>query len=68
MNKYERRLKGFYKYKKRLRNYSSRGANYYILKTTGKPCSCYMCSPKKNEDKAKYQEKLNKAHHSIRLY
>ena len=46
MNKFERRLKGFYKYKKRLKNYNLTAEENQILKTTGKPCSCFMCSPK----------------------
>ena len=63
MNKFERRLKGLYKFKKRLRNYNLNRSEGYILKTTGKPCSCYMCSPK--EEKPKYTISKNKDHHSI---
>ncbi len=63
MNKLERRLKGFYKYKKRLKNYDR--SDSYVLKTTGKPCSCYLCSPK--DEKPKYQPSKNKAHHSIKF-
>lgn len=63
MNKFERRLKGHYKYKKRLRNYNLTDSEGYILRTTGKPCSCYMCSPK--EEKVKYKISKHKAHHSI---
>lgn len=62
MNKFERRLKGYYKYKKRLKNYNRSYSDGYILKTTGKPCSCYMCSPK--DEKPKYKFKKNKDHHS----
>lgn len=47
MNKQERKLKGMYKFKKRLKNYRREGTNSYIYKTTGKPCSCVMCSPAK---------------------
>ncbi|CAM1341537.1 hypothetical protein [Tenacibaculum amylolyticum] len=63
MNKLERRLKGYYKYKKRLKNYSFNESKAYVLKTTGKPCSCFMCSPK--EEKPKYKLSKHKAHHSI---
>ncbi|CAL2093666.1 conserved protein of unknown function [Tenacibaculum sp. 190524A05c] len=66
MNKFERRLKGFYKYKKRLRNYNLKNSENYILKTTGKPCSCYLCSPK--EEKTKYKLSKSKPHHSIKTY
>lgn len=45
MNKLESRIKGLHKYKKRLSNYGLKSGNY-ALKTTGKPCSCAMCSPK----------------------
>lgn len=65
MNKFERRLKGFYKYKKRLKNYSLTAEENHILKTTGKPCSCFMCSPK--EEKGKYKLSKQKPHHSITL-
>lgn len=68
MNKYERRLKGLYKYKKRLRNYGFEETDHYVLRSTGKPCSCYLCSPGKFEVKAKYQDKLHKDHHSVKLY
>ena len=61
MNKFERRLKGFYK--KRLRNYNLNHSDGYILKATSKPCSCYMCSPK--DEKIKYKMAKNKDHHSI---
>lgn len=66
MNKLERRLKGKYKFKKRLANYqhtilNPKGARYHALRTTGKPCSCWMCSPGKVEEKAKYRlNKFNK--------
>lgn len=68
MNKFERRLKGYYKYQKRLKNYGLQGVNHYVLKSTGKPCSCEMCSPGKVEDKAKYQISKNKDYHTVRLY
>lgn len=68
MNKQERKLKGFYKFKKRLANHSlmnsmtnpeSKG-NIHAFKTTGKPCSCVMCSPAKTgEVKASVTRKIN---------
>lgn len=54
MNKLERKTKGDFKYKKRLKNLGIVGDNY-SYKTTGKPCSCAMCSPSKVNDKAKYR-------------
>lgn len=54
MNKQERRDKGNFKYLKRLKNLNIKGGNI-SYKTTGKPCSCAMCSPGKIEDKAKYR-------------
>ncbi len=65
MNKLERRLKGYYKYKKRLKNYNLTGTVQHALRTTGKPCSCFMCSPGKTEEKPKYKASNNKDHHSI---
>ena len=65
MNKLERRLKGYYKYKKRLKHYCLTGADQYAFKTTGKPCSCFMCSPGKLEEKAKYKVSKHRDHHSI---
>ena len=67
MNKLERRLKGKFKFKKRLRNFRytdgeiiSRGS-HNALRSTGKPCSCPLCSPGKVEEKAKYRlNKFNK--------
>jgi len=64
MNKLERRLKGKFKFKKRVRNYNfilGETYNHNALRTTGKPCSCPMCSPGKVEEKAKYRlNKFNK--------
>lgn len=67
MNKEERKLKGKTKFKKRLKNYcynvvgSLRNRTINVLKTTGTPCSCAMCSPGKIEEKAKYRlNKFNK--------
>lgn len=77
MNKQERKLKGQAKFKKRLKNHGitseiskegysspqkgSRNINFNCYRTTGKPCSCSMCSPGKIEEKAKYKfNKFNK--------
>jgi len=65
MNKLERRTKGNFKFKKRLKNLSIhrklRNRQYCHYKTTGKPCSCAMCSPGRVEEKAKYRlNKFNK--------
>jgi hypothetical protein len=46
MNKFERRLKGNLKRKKRAVHYPG-WINNYILRNTGKPCSCMFCSPGK---------------------
>lgn len=46
MNKQERKLKGNFKYIKRLKNIRlTGGVHYHVYKTTGTPCSCAMCSP-----------------------
>jgi len=65
MNKLERRTKGYYKYIKRLKQWYNcskiQNRQNYKLKTTGKPCSCPLCSPGKVEEKAKYRlNKFNK--------
>lgn len=59
-NKLERKIKGFFKFKKRLLNYGlkqEKPTEYYIFKTTGKPCSCYMCSGLKHSRKQKHKLK-----------
>ena len=62
MNKYEQRVKGKIKYLRRLKNYRLQGTNTHILKTTGKPCSCVMCSPAKTgEIKAVDQRRLDRS-------
>lgn len=56
MNKQERKLKGYYKFKKRLANHNLLKSmtnpewkgNLHAFKTTGKPCSCILCSPSKS--------------------
>lgn len=74
MNKGDRNRKEKQKFKKRLNNYginfddlddgfmeSKRGKrkiNYNCLRTTGKPCSCVMCSP--NEEKPQHKVKHKK--------
>ncbi len=71
MNKYERRLKGESKFKKRIKNHGytdevisrlkKRGVkiNLWAFKTTGTPCSCNGCSPGKwsGQPKNKYKVK-----------
>jgi len=56
-NKNERREKGKHKFKKRIENYGLQNSlsKHFSLKTTGKPCSCAMCSPSKIGEKAKYK-------------
>lgn len=64
-NKLERKVKGFFKFKKRLFNYglnhselnTENKANNYAFKTTGKPCSCYMCSGLKYSRNIKHKLK-----------
>ena len=52
MNKQQRKLKGLAKYKKRLTYYGlTVNSKQYVFKTTGKPCSCYLCSLKKSGEK-----------------
>lgn len=72
MNKYERILKGKAKFKKRLENNGftsetfekakKRGIilNVNCYRTTGTPCSCYLCSPGKFKEKSKYKYDKNK--------
>lgn len=62
MNKRERWLKGNFKFKKRIK---SLGLNldefsHNCYRTTGKPCSCPMCSPGKLGEKKKYKVKHKK--------
>lgn len=61
MNKGRRNELAKLKRKKRLRHYvldikisDIPDKSMTILKSTGKPCSCPMCSPGKIEEKAKY--------------
>lgn len=64
MNKQEKKQKGFFKFKKRLQNFGYRiedifkkDINLFCLKTTSKPCSCYMCSEPKFNRKIKHKNK-----------
>ncbi len=65
MNKLERKLKSKAKFKKRLKNYGISENEIYKnprahsgLRTSGKPCSCNICSPNKRGDvKMKYRIK-----------
>lgn len=66
MNKQERKRKGIAKFKKRLQNYGYKiedifkeGYNLFCFKTTGKPCSCWMCKDKKFDRKEKHKNKLD---------
>lgn len=63
MNKFERRLKGYYKFKKRLKNVGftteelkKANTNLYAYKTSGKPCSCYMCRNEKYTRNIKHKK------------
>ena len=64
MNKHERHLKKITKYKKRLLNYclKNKDGKFHSLKTTGKPCSCFMCSPYKfrKDDRNKLKQQFLK--------
>ena len=67
MDKQERKLKGQAKFKKRFKNFcynvggDLRDRTINVLKSTGTPCSCAMCSPGKVEEKEKYRlNKFNK--------
>lgn len=57
-NKKEIQVKTNLVWKKRLKNYRLQGTNHHILKATGKPCSCDLCSPV--NVKSKYNERLSK--------
>ena len=63
MNKKERVLKGWYKFKKRLTNIGLWNEkdkpenNLNCYRTTGKPCSCLMCSGLKYSRKEKHKNK-----------
>lgn len=60
MNKLERRLKGECKRKKRAVHYPG-WINNFILRDTGKPCSCMFCSPGKvltNGDKKRERKEM----------
>lgn len=63
MNKARRHQLKMLKFKKRLRNYGkklSEGDSFHVFRTTGKPCSCHLCSPyryAKGIKKYEYKEK-----------
>ena len=49
------------KYKKRLKNrkiYDETKSNFYILRSTASPCSCYACSGEKYSRKVKHKVNL----------
>lgn len=60
-NKGERQRKTQLKYKKRLKNLGLKetepNSNYHCYKSTGKPCSCPMCSPEKYNRTEKHKNK-----------
>lgn len=59
MNKEERKLKGKFKYLRRLHHYGLKNSN--ALRNTGKPCSCWMCSPgRSGETKVSVLRKLDR--------
>jgi hypothetical protein len=59
-NKGERQEKTMLKFKKRLKNNFLKDNGFmYIFKTTGKPCSCFMCSGNKYSRKNKHKPGLD---------
>jgi hypothetical protein len=66
MDKQERKLKGKYKFIKRLKKYGYKAAdafkenyNLWVFKTTGSPCSCWMCRGDKFNRKIKHKNKID---------
>jgi hypothetical protein len=66
MDKQERKLKGRYKFIKRLKKYGYKAVdafkenhNLFVFKTTGSPCSCWMCSGDKFSRKIKHKNKID---------
>jgi hypothetical protein len=59
MNKGRRNQLTRLKYKKRLKNLGLKetDGNYHCYKSTGKPCSCPMCSPEKYDRTEKHKNK-----------
>jgi len=64
MNKGRRHQLKMLKFKKRLRNYGAKpgnaGSNFHVFRTTGKPCSCFLCSPYKYAKGVKKEEYVAK--------
>lgn len=60
MNKRLRQVMTQLKFKKRLRQLGLLGkeGKYYCYKSTGKPCSCPLCSPEKYNRKIKHKKKI----------
>jgi len=60
MNKGDRQRRTQLKFKKRLRqlNLLGKEGNFFCYKSTGKPCSCPMCSPNKYKRKIKHKKKV----------
>lgn len=62
MDKARRHELKILKFKKRLRNYgiTVNGDKFHVFRTTGKPCSCHLCSPRR------FEKGMNKkAHKSV---
>jgi hypothetical protein len=61
MNKGRRTQLTELKYKKRLKNLGLKetdpNSKYYCYKSTGKPCSCPMCSPEKYKRTEKHKDR-----------
>lgn len=60
-NKGERQRKTRLKYKKRLKNLGLKEneGNFHCYKSTGKPCSCYLCSPEKYDRTEKHKKTIS---------
>jgi hypothetical protein len=58
MNKLERHRLKMVRFKRRLKNLGIKTIEkYHLYRTTGKPCSCSMCSPLKYSRKIKHKNK-----------
>lgn len=67
MNKEERKLKGQFKFIKRLKNYGFKledvfkeNHNLFAFKTTGNQCNCWMCKSPKFNRKLKHNNEVRK--------
>lgn len=59
-NKHARHVKKMLKYLKRLKQLKLLhvDGNFNCYRTSGKPCSCYLCSPYKYKRNIKHKNKL----------